>query len=113
AFIRPELLALPEDVIRGYLAEEPRLAVYGHYLDDLMRMRPHVLSTEMEDLLAQAGDVSEVPHRVFSMLNDADLTFPTIKDEDGREIEVSKRRYHILLQRRDRRVRRDAYEAVT
>ncbi|REJ37760.1 MAG: oligoendopeptidase F [Bacillota bacterium] len=113
AFIRPELLALPEDVIRGYLAEEPRLAVYGHYLDDLMRMRPHVLSTEMEDLLAQAGDVSEVPHRVFSMLNDADLTFPTIKDEDGREIEVSKGRYHILLQRRDRRVPCDAYEAVT
>ncbi|HEX6989368.1 MAG TPA: oligoendopeptidase F [Bacillota bacterium] len=112
AFVRPELLAVPEETIRTYLAQEPRLAVYGHYLDDLMRLRPHTLPAEMEDLLAQGGDVAEIPHRVFSMLNDADLTFPTIVDENGNEIEVTKGRYLPLLQRRDRRVRHDAHEAV-
>src|SRR5690606_17102493 len=97
AFVRPELLAAPAETIRGYLAHEPRLAVYEHYLDDMLRLRPHVLPAELEDLLAQGGDVAEIPQRVFSMLNDADLTFPSIIDEDGREVEVTKARYLPLL----------------
>src|SRR5690606_27463789 len=63
AFVRPELLAAPEETIRGYLAHEPRLAVYEHYLDDMLRLRPHVLPAELEDLLAQGGDVAEIPQR--------------------------------------------------
>lgn len=112
AFFRPELLAAPEDLIRSYLQQSDALKIYEHYIDDILRQRPHVLSPEVEEVLAQSSELAQLPYRVFSMLNDADLRFPSIIDEDGREIEVTKGRYIDLLQRQDRRVRRDAHEAV-
>ncbi|HEY8449177.1 MAG TPA: oligoendopeptidase F [Bacillota bacterium] len=113
AFVRPEILAAPAAQIRGYLEQHPQLRLYEHYLDDILRQKDHVLSVELEAVLAQAGEVAEVPHKVFTMLNDADLRFPVITDEDGSPIELTKARYPMLLQRRSRRVRREAFEALT
>ncbi len=57
AFAEPELLALGEDTLRGWVKDEPRLSSYGHYLEDLFRRQQHVRSAEVEELLAiGAGD---------------------------------------------------------
>ncbi|WP_368738799.1 hypothetical protein, partial [Escherichia coli] len=45
------------------------------------------------------------------MLNNADLTFPTVKDEDGEEAELSHGRYIRFLESKDARVREDAFKA--
>lgn len=113
AFVRPEILSLPAGIIDGFLAAEPGLALYEHYLADLLRRKEHVLSPELEALLAQGSEVSRVPYQVFTMLNNADLQFPTIEDEDGALIEVSRGRYGTLLQNSSRRVRVDAFKAYT
>ncbi len=116
AFFEPEVLALPEPDLRAWLAEPPAgagdLVVYRHKLDNLLRQKPHVLAAEQEELLARAGEVARAPEAVFGMLNDADLRFPSIQDEHGREVELTKGRYVRFLESHDRRVRREAFETL-
>lgn len=112
AFIAPEILALPEETIRRYLAETEGLELYRHHLDELLRRKAHTLSPAEERLLALSGELGEAPDNIFTMLNDADLRFPVIRDEQGREVELTKARYLRFLEGRDRRVRQDAFRAL-
>lgn len=112
SWIPPEILALPEERIAAFLDENEELRLYRHDLDDLLRLRPHTLSPEEEKLLALSGNVAAGPRNAFTMLNNADLRFPAIRDEEGREVEVTKGRFSLFMESRERRVRRDAYEAL-
>ncbi len=112
AFIEPEILALPEGTLERFQAEEPGLALYAHYLDDLLRQRGNVRSAEVEQLLAQVGEIARGPDQIFSMLNNADIKFPAIKDEQGNEVELTKGRYIQFMESADRRVRQDAFMAL-
>lgn len=112
SFIEPEILGLEAGVIDGYLAAEPRLAEYRHYLDNVLRRKPHTLGAKEEQLLAMAREMDEAPYNIFSMLNNADLRFPEIHDEAGESVELSHGRFIKYMQSPDRRVRREAYEAM-
>ena len=112
AFIVPEILALDEDVLRTFLQQYEPLRLYEHELDEMNRQRPHVLSEKEEALLAQAAEVMNASSNTFGALNNADLRFPTIKDENGEEVEVTHGRYIRFLESEDRRVRHDAFKAV-
>ena len=59
-----------------------------------------------------SGEIAQAPYHIFSMFNNADIKFPTIIDENGQEIEVTKGRISLLLESADRRVRYDAYQAM-
>ena len=72
----------------------------------------HTLSPREEEMLAMAGEVTRIPRTVFGMLNDADLTFGTIRDEKGEEVEITHGRYSLFLESNDRRVRRDTWLAL-
>ncbi len=111
AFIEPELLAIPEDRLATFFDSEPGLTIYRHFLDNLRRLRDHVLPPEQERLLAMAGEVTRGPYTIFSMFNNADIRFPSIRNEKGEEVEVTKGRYQQLMESPDRRVRHDAYHA--
>jgi oligoendopeptidase F len=112
AYIEPELLALPEGTVERFLEEEQELKVYRQYFENMMRQREHVLSGEMEALLALAGEMAEAPKDIFTMFNNADLRFPTIQGEDGKEVEVTHGRFLPLLQSKNRNVRKDAFQAL-
>jgi oligoendopeptidase F len=112
AFFSPELLALPEQRL-DELRANPALGPYQHLLDNLARRRPHVRSVEVEQLLAQSADVARGPSDAFSALDNADLSFGTVLDEEGNEIELTKARHGILLRSQDRQTRRRASEAFT
>lgn len=112
AFYQPEILAIPTEKIQQFFAEEKGLELYRHYLDDILRMKPHTLPTEQEALLARMGEIARAPSNIFNMINDADLRFPTIRDEEGDEVEITKGRFQQMLESHDRRVRREAFEAV-
>ena len=109
AWFDPELLALPEETLDGYLAS-PDLAEYRHYLDDIVRNRPHTRSPEVEEILAMSFDVARGPRDTFMALENADLVYGTVRGEDGSEVELTKGRYQVLLDSKDREVRRGAYE---
>ncbi|WP_273850162.1 oligoendopeptidase F [Guptibacillus spartinae] len=112
AFVVPEILSVPEETIKQYLNEKKELKLYEHALDEINRERPHVLSKEEEAILAGVSDVTSSSSNTFGMLNNADMKFPTIKDENGEEVEVTHGRYIRFLESSDRRVRQDAFKAV-
>ncbi|PWA12705.1 oligoendopeptidase F [Pueribacillus theae] len=112
AFIVPELLSIPESTLNYFLEENDKLKLYTHALEEINRQRPHVLSQKEEALLAQASEVTSSPSNTFGMLNNADLKFPVIKDENGKDVEVTHGRYIRFLESDNRDVRKSAFEAV-
>jgi oligoendopeptidase F len=112
SFLEPELLGLADGLVEEYLAREPGLEEYRHYLENILRRKPHTLSPREEQLLAMAGEMDEAPYNIFSMLNNADLRFPEIRDEEGKKVELSHGRFIKYMQSSERRVRREAYEAM-
>lgn len=112
AFATPEILSIPEETLIQFRAECEDLRLYEFYLMDLLRQKPHILSAEMEELLADAGEITEAPQNIFSMFNNADIKFPEIKDENGETVRITHGRYVQLLESNDRRVRREAFEGV-
>lgn len=112
SYVTPELLAIPEETIAKFLEEHEPLKLYKHALDQLNRQRPHVLSEKEESLLAQVSEVTDSPSNTFGMLNNADMKFPTIKDEEGNDVEITHGRYIRFLESSDRRVREDAFKGV-
>jgi oligoendopeptidase F len=112
SYMTPELLSIEEEKIQRFLEENEGLRLYKHALEEVNLQRPHVLSAEQEALLAQASEALGSSSNTFGMLNNADLKFPSIKDEDGEEVEVTHGRYTKFLESSDPRVRHDAFKAV-
>jgi oligoendopeptidase F len=112
SYIEPEILALPQTTLDKFMQEVPGLALYGQEFRDLNRMRPHVRSAEIEAVLAAAGEVTDAPDNIFTMIDNADLKLPTIKNEKGEEVELTKGNYLVFIQSTDRRVRKDAFEGL-
>lgn len=112
SFIVPGILAISDEKLSGFLKESEGLRFYDRYLDEIRRMKPHVLSADEEQILAMAGEMAKAPGTIFGMLNNADIKFPYIKDEQGNEIELTKGRYIQLMESSDRRVRKDAFDAL-
>jgi len=111
SFIDPEILSIPENTLKDLMEQEKGLTLYDHYIDNIIRKRAHTLSTSEEELLARAGNIARIPQTVFTMIDDADVTFGSITDEEGNEVQLSKQRYSKFLESTDRRVRKDAMDA--
>lgn len=112
SFIVPEILSLEEKDLESFLDKEEGLRVYTHYLEDVLRGKKHILSKSEEALLAQIGEMSNTPETIFSMLSNADMKFPFIKDEEGNNVEITHGNFIPFMESNDRRVRKEAFEAV-
>ena len=112
AFADPEILAIDEETLERFYAEEPRLEAYRKYIQEIQRLKPHCLSSEMERLLAMTKEMSNVPNQTFSVFNNADLKLPEMTDENGETVRITHGRYGTLIESADRRVRREAFEKM-
>ena len=112
AFFSPELLALPEEDVRRWVRETPDLKLYDFFMTKALHARAHVLSKDEEVLLARAGEVTAAPGNAFSLLTNADLKFPTIKDENGQDVELTEERWSRLSQSLSRDVRKAAFLGI-
>jgi len=112
SFIEPEILALSKEKMLDFLKERQDLKIYRHYIDELLRMKDHILDAERERMLADAGEMAEAPGDIFRMLDNADIKFPVIKDDEGNEVELTKGRYINFMESRKREVRKSAFEAL-
>ena len=112
SFFLPELLSIDETELDKLVTEHEGLALYKQEFEEINTQRPHVLPAEQEALLAQLSEVTGNSSETFSMLNNADLTFPMVKDEKGEEVELSHGRYVGFLESDDPRVREDAFKAM-
>lgn len=112
SFYEPEFMAITEDQYQNFLAEEPKLQPYKHFFDKLLQNKDHVLSQREEELLAGAGEIFGAASETFAILDNADIVFPFVKDEDGNEVQLSHGVYMRLVESKNRDVRRGAYEAL-
>lgn len=112
SFIIPEIMELDEATLNSFVASYEPLELYKHSLKELNLGRPHVLSAEKEELLAQLAEVSSAPGTTFSALNNADLEFPFIKNEDGEEVQLTHGNYITMLESDDREVRESAFKSM-
>jgi len=111
SFIDPAVQSLSRDDLDAMVDATEGLGEYAHYLDDVMRMKPHTRSAEVEELLSELGEVLGAPGDIYSMLTNADMTFPEVESPDGEAIEITQSNFTNLLKRSDRDFRREVHEA--
>ncbi|QHQ62500.1 oligoendopeptidase F [Anaerocolumna sedimenticola] len=112
SFMVPEILSIPEETLNSFLVSNQELKTYEFAIKEIIRQKPHTLSTEMEELIADTGEMADAPDSIFSMFNNADLKFPEIKNEDGEMVELTHGRYVSFLESSDRRVRQEAFQTL-
>lgn len=112
SFMEPEILGISDEVMERYLAGYEPLNLYRRYLQEKRRMREHILSKEMESVLAKAANMGNAPQNIFQVFNNADLDFGTVTDEDGKTVQLTHGRYLPFLESQNVRVRREAFEKV-
>ena len=112
AFVDPEIIAAPQELLERYYEELDELPLYRKQIEEIRRRKAHCLSAEMEKLLAMTAEMSQTPADAFSILSNADLVLPEIVDENGEKVRLTSGRYGQFVQSADRRVRKDAFEAM-
>lgn len=112
SFFEPEILSIGQDKINQFLSEDTNMMMYQRYFDEIFRSKEHVLSPELENLLANTIELAEVPGNVFAMFSNADLKFPEVKDEKGNSCLLTQGTYGLYLKSHDRVLRRNAYETL-
>jgi oligoendopeptidase F len=111
SFLEPALQDLAWDDIEAMIDEEPALAEYEHYFDDVLRMKEHTRSPEVENLLAELSEVTGASGEVYNTLANADMAFPTVETPDGDPQPITLNNFTTLQKKPDRDFRRRVYEA--
>lgn len=112
SFAEPEILEIPDEVLNGFFQGQPKLDEYRRCIHDIRRKKEHILSDAEEKILAAAGDLAQAPDDIFSLLNNADMTFDSVTDIEGNRLPVTHASFIPLLQNYDRNVRKDAFESL-
>lgn len=109
SFVTPEILKTDYDKIKSFLEEKDELKMYDHYLEDFFRAKDHILSEDEEKIVASFSKLSQVPQMTYMILNNADMTFPSV-EKDGEEIAITNANFTQLQEDPDRDFRREVYE---
>lgn len=110
SFLTPEIIAIPAEKLTAFREEKAAdFAIYDHFFHTLLRQKAHTLTPAEETLLAKTAELGSAPQQIFTMLNDADITFPSVHTADGEEMELTKGRYVTFLESPDRSVREQAF----
>lgn len=112
SFVVPELLAMPEGRLEEFRAQTSKMELYNHALEDILRKKEHILSSVEEKLLAEVSEVAEAPGVIFSMANNADLKFPSIVNESGQSVELTKGNFIHFMESHEQGVRQAAFETL-
>jgi len=109
SWIAPEIQEIPDAMFEEFLAD-PLLADWQITLQNLRRLKPHILSNKEERLISLSMPALGGHHETFSQLTNVDMTFGMVRDERGQEIELTQSSFSSLLQRPDRTVRKEAFQ---
>lgn len=112
SFITPEILELEPTQLESFYQQCPDLEAYRIDLEDTLRLKPHILSKEMEKLLADASEICNNPDQTYSIFSNADMKFPEVEDENGEMVQITHGRFVPLEESTNRRVRRETFEKL-
>lgn len=106
SFIEPEILNLSEEQLKTFIDSNN---LYAHFMENLLRMKKHILSPEIEKILANATQLADAPDNIYSMLSNADMNFGKIKISNDEEIELTHGKFISLMESSDRDIRRQTF----
>ena len=112
SFLVPEILSMDRELLEQYMAADNGIGHFKRALEIILARRDHILSGEMEELLAQSYDATQGASQIFTMFNNADVKFPVITGESGEGIQITHGNYISLMENQDRRIRKDAFEGL-
>lgn len=111
SYINPMLTKAKKEVLEEYLSSFDLLADYDFFLREIIRNKKYILSEKEEKLLSGTGSFSSGAQEIYTMLNNADLEFGKVKDENGELNELTHGNFVLFLQSRDVKVRKSAYRS--
>ncbi len=112
SWFAPELLKLDDAQMEQFFVACPELELYRRALHMVFRQRGHILGDAEEELLARAQDMAMQPEHIFSLFNDADLTFEDAIDAQDETHPVTHGSYVPLMMSDDRALRKSAYTSL-
>ncbi|KRM54932.1 oligoendopeptidase F [Lacticaseibacillus sharpeae] len=112
AFSDPEILAIPEATLQDWLAKDDNLKPYTQFLTKITAKRDHTLDADTEALLASAGDALDASAATFNQLNNSDIEFGMVEDEDGKFVQLSHGIYGELIRSSNQEVRHNAFDTM-
>lgn len=111
AFVTPELTKLDDSTLLSW-ADEEIFKDNSLFLKGIVRNKKHLLSENEEKILAQTSEMANSFDTIFTMLDDVDMRFEDILMPDGTKQQLSHGRYGLLLQDKNRQIRKQAYESM-
>jgi len=111
SFFTPFLLSLEKSTLESFIKEDSRLDYFKDDLYDAYRYKAHVLSKENEELLSQLGESLSSPSKTFGMINNADIKFGDVTDENKKKVELTRGMYSKLMEDEDRDKREEAFKS--
>lgn len=111
-FVDTELLKEDYAKIEKFYQDDPKLLEHEVNIKDTFRYKKHTLSDIEEKLLSNISKAFGNDEQTYGYLTDSDMTFGTIKNEDNKEVELTDTNYSIYIKSKDRRVRKEAFDAL-
>lgn len=111
AWFEPELLSLPAAGLKKLMAS-PLLKDYRFYLEKIVRLKKHTLSSDKEEIVAQSGKAMTTAIKAFSAISDADFRFGTAFDSNGNGCDLTHATYALCIRSQDRTLRKNAFELM-
>lgn len=112
SFITPEITYIENGKIEEYLKNDDRLKKYSRDINDILEKKKYVLSKEAENLLANYSEIFSAPENTYDILTNAEFKFGNLKDEEGKEVELTESNYSLYLKSQNVSVRKQAFDLM-
>lgn len=110
SFMIPEILSSEFTLIEEYISKNNKLELYRKVLEKIFRDKPHVLSEKEEKILSDLGEIMDIPSDAYDAINNIDVSFGKIKDEEGKKVELTSSNYVLFLSSKNEKVRKAAFK---
>ena len=101
SFIVPEVLSSEYSVVESYIEKNKDLELYRYSLEKIFREKKHILSEKEEKILSDLGEIMDIPSDAYDAINNIDVSFGKIKDENGNNVELTSSNYVLFLSSKD------------
>lgn len=110
SFMIPEILSSEFTLIEEYISKNNKLELYRNVLEKIFRDKPHVLSEKEEKILSDLGEIMDIPSDAYDAINNIDVSFGKIKDDEGNNVELTSSNYVLFLSSKNEKVRKAAFK---
>jgi oligoendopeptidase F len=111
SFIEPEILRMGSDAIQDFTSREPKLSIYRHIFDDILRKKAHTKSEGEEKIIAEANLIADSPGNINNVFSNADFPFPEITLDDGTQVRLDTAAFGLYKRSPDRENRKRVFTA--